>query len=575
MSQDVSLQPGEYVFSCVGACPDPYPTYLALVSGTDTIAKFNLSATEWTRFSYQFNLTEAKNAKVVLLMNHTNTTAQHRLFIDNIVLSDDAKELYKEQLSTLTQTLANFTSSIDGSYPLGYKTKLEEMSTNAEELLSSSTVTLEELKALYESMDAVYKECLTSGTVYTELSNLDNDAYVEWHETGTYATGVPALKIAEEAANAVLTGDNSLKSDFEQAITDLTAAIRAYKLSEVSFATKTAPIDLTWLIDTPTFTKEGGDVATAADRVQGAWVNGNNVTSNSGLDVRLNTVTGYNCWNSWANAWQGTMDLYQNLANLPVGLYTVSAKHVSNGNASTTTHVYATTVAGTKSSPICNNIYEGTGTFATDAQWIDYQTDTILVASDGALRIGITSTGEGTKAGWFCVTDFKLNYYGATDILDEYKKSLAAKIEGAKTLATKEMLVSETAAINSAITAAETADASTVAAIEATLATLNVAIAEADTAALAMSTFKAGSYATLVAQSTDAGGSTGLAGFVNGQIEAVDAALVATDATSEVYTSLGKKLAIAVSYGKAQIAASAAAQLHDDIASLLLDVQDY
>ncbi len=248
MSQDVSLQPGEYVFSCVGACPDPYPTYLALVSGTDTIAKFNLSATEWTRFSYQFNLTEAKNAKVVLLMNHTNTTAQHRLFIDNIVLSDDAKELYKEQLSTLTQTLANFTSSIDGSYPLGYKTKLEEMSTNAEELLSSSTVTLEELKASYESMDAVYKECLTSGTVYTKLSSLDIDAYTEWRTTQTYITGVPALQAAEEAANAVLIGDNSLKSDFEQAITDLTAAIRAYKLSEVSFATKTAPVDLTWLI---------------------------------------------------------------------------------------------------------------------------------------------------------------------------------------------------------------------------------------------------------------------------------------------------------------------------------------
>jgi len=571
LSQTHNLAAGDYLlsFSAFGPEAATYPTKLAIVVGTDTVSKLDLKATTWTKFKAAFTLTAAADVKVVFDLKHTSTASQQTFYLDNVVLSDDPAAIFSEDLRTLCQTISTLTW--DG-YPKGYEQKLTDMVANVNDNVLDQGVDLATLKAAYADLDAVYQEFLASATSYKTLNDLDlqTDAL----KLLAYP-GLDAFSAAESATWDVLDGANSLKADFDKAIIDFTAAIRTYRLSQSTLATKTDPVDFTFLINAPTFTKDGGNVATAADRVQGTWVNGNNVTSSSSIDVRLNTVTGYNCWNSWADAWQGTMDLYQKLTNLPVGLYTVSAKHVSNGNASTTTHVYATTVAGTKSSPICNNIYEGTGTFATDAQWVTYQTDTILVASDGALRIGITSTGEGTKAGWFCVTDFKLNYYGAQAVLDEYKKSLAAKIEIAKTAAAKEMLVSETAAINSAITTAQTADASSAAAIEATMATLNVAVAKADTAALAMTSFKTGSYATLVAQATDASKSPGLEAFVNVQVDAVDAALTAVDATTDVYTSFGKKLAIAVSYGKAQIAATVAAGLNEDVANLLLDTQDH
>jgi|GEM_PF-1912107 len=534
----------------------------------------------WQDISVEFSLGAPSTIRFGVSGSGDGTNAAGWFQCDNFRLvflgsANDPTLYAKDRLAKYANEIEVKYSSYDG-FAKAYEAKVRELLTQAETLNNTEGATAEDFNACYNALKAVLAEMESSKTSMTQLDALISAAQTLISDA-TYLASVPALQTAQNAALDVWDSDQSFKADIDQAIIDLTAAIRTYKLSAP--ASLKDPADFTFLISCPTFTKDGGTVSNASDGAKGSWVNGNKITSSSALDARLNTVNGYNCWNSWASAWKGTMDLHQDLAGLPVGLYTLSAMHTADAAASTTAHLYATTLAGTAVSPICNDFYSGTGTFANDAQWVTYQTDTILVASDGALRIGITSTGEGTGAGWFCVTNFDLKYYGVTSALDAYKKSLASRITLAKELAAKGMLPSETTTITAAITTAEAADVSSTSTIEAAMITLNAAIAEADTAALAMTNFKAGSYATLAAQATNDGASQGLPDFINNhQLKAADEALLAADATPAVYTSLEKILAIAVSYGKAQIATTAAineASADNNLQMLLSDAQEH
>ncbi|MFA6873835.1 MAG: hypothetical protein WCQ86_07655, partial [Bacteroidaceae bacterium] len=81
----------------------------------------------------------------------------------------------------------------------------------------------------------------------------------------------------------------------------------------------------------------------------------------------------------------------------------------------------------------------------------------------------------------------------------------------------------------------------------------------------------------LVAQLDNDNVSPKLPDFVGYELDVVDAATAATDATSDVYASLEKKLAIAVLYGKAQFATTAAMNetTDDGINTLLTTAQNH
>lgn len=122
---------------------------------------------------------------------------------------------------------------------------------------------------------------------------------------------------------------------------------------------------------------------------------------------------GRTTWNNYHNSTVvgGILDIHQQLANLKPGYYTVSADMVSN-TAATDNHVYATASNVTKESAVFSTtgwdgISEGVG------KWETLTTDKVLVGEDGELTIGATSTTNGTAyRGWYCVTNFKLYYYG-------------------------------------------------------------------------------------------------------------------------------------------------------------------
>ncbi len=156
--------------------------------------------------------------------------------------------------------------------------------------------------------------------------------------------------------------------------------------------------------------------STPVDYNSKGWVNGNSFVVD---DARVNWTEGRITWNNWhAKTTVGTLDVHQQLTGLPNGYYAVSADWITNYEPSTQ-HTYATAGDVTKTSVYLDN--QGWD----NETWTTLTTDKILVGDDGILTIGGASTSTGAAySGWFCVTNFKLVYYG-TDV--DLSDDLAAK----------------------------------------------------------------------------------------------------------------------------------------------------
>lgn len=169
---------------------------------------------------------------------------------------------------------------------------------------------------------------------------------------------------------------------------------------------------------------------TPADANSAGWVNGNSFVVD---DARVNWTEGRITWNNWHNKTTvGSLDVHQNLTGLPAGYYSVSADWITNA-APTTQHTYATANGVTKVSAVLDN--QG-----WDAQqWTTLATDKILVGEDGLLTIGAASTTIGQAyVGWFCVTNFRLIYYGMdVDLTADLKAKQEAIAELVSTLTFK------------------------------------------------------------------------------------------------------------------------------------------
>ena len=267
----------------------------------------------------------------------------------------------------------------------------------------------EALAALQYAWDSA-EEC---SPVYLAFS--DHIAYAMNIATLDYS-GKPELTGAIAAAMAILESmdDDIFKAEIEAADAALIAAVRSYLLSARSQATETTPYELTFgddlqlIISAPTFTKVGGDQTLSDDRYRGAWLHANDPST--GGDYRMNTVNGYNCWNNWSNNFV-SLDLYQEITNLPEGMYAISCQTTTNALPNDN-HAYVQSLAGTAKSSVATYYISG-GDFATEAEWENLTTDKIYVPEGGTLRIGMAANSGGGTSGWYCATDFKLLYYAA------------------------------------------------------------------------------------------------------------------------------------------------------------------
>ncbi|MCM1311366.1 MAG: hypothetical protein NC206_03885 [Bacteroides sp.] len=184
-----------------------------------------------------------------------------------------------------------------------------------------------------------------------------------------------------------------------------------------------APADYTFLISNPTF------------ETQGTWYIGS-----SGGDQRLNTVGERTCWNAWRNTANfDNVAVYQDLTELPNGYYTLSADMLTQSGCIHDQHLLAKSSTATAVSPVMTIDGWGVGLGNTESmdsyEWENLTTAKVTVV-DGKLTIGAIGTGTDVvpsgysdyRQGWFCVTNFKLNYYGPLsdeDILAAYNAKVA------------------------------------------------------------------------------------------------------------------------------------------------------
>ncbi len=198
-----------------------------------------------------------------------------------------------------------------------------------------------------------------------------------------------------ESYLAGITGTTAL-ADIEQATANLN--LQMYALL-ISVANKENPIEVTDLISDPSFEESSGTSLSAK------WKDASVVASG---DRRVNAsivvTDGNQCWNSWSNNFT-SMNVYQDLTNLPNGVYRVTCQAITEPNYITDQHLYATTFETNNST-----VLTATGFNTTPEAWETLSTE--FVVFDGTARIGFASTAGEAQAGWFCIDNFRLYYLG-------------------------------------------------------------------------------------------------------------------------------------------------------------------
>lgn len=231
----------------------------------------------------------------------------------------------------------------------------------------------------------------------------------------------------EEALNNI--SDPKTVEDITAKVTPLDAAKVKYIFSQQMPADGTG-IDVTKLILHPWFvnsnaepTKDengnwyfegmtgvlGGNTSPSTANDNG-WVNGNTFKVD---DARVNWTQGRTCWNNWHNKTTvGTLDIHQDIAGLPAGYYTITADMITNTTPISGQQVYGATGGAQRVSPVLS----GNGWDALGGDlglWESLTTDKVYVADGQVLTIGAQSQTTGANyVGWFCVSNFRLQYYG-------------------------------------------------------------------------------------------------------------------------------------------------------------------
>lgn len=245
------------------------------------------------------------------------------------------------------------------------------------------------------------------------------------------ATNYPGAEAFNSVVEEVLNGIADPKSadEIDSKVAPLNEAKIKYVFSQDMPADGTG-IDVTKLILHPWFvnadaepTKDaedswyfegmtgvlGGNTSPSTGNSKG-WVNGNSFKVD---DARVNWTQGRTCWNNWHNKTTvGTLDVHQDITGLPAGYYTVTADMITNTTPISGQQVYGATGGAQRVSPVLSgNGWDGLGTDL--GNWESLTTDKVYVAEGQTLTIGAQSKTTGANyVGWFCVTNFRLQYFG-------------------------------------------------------------------------------------------------------------------------------------------------------------------
>ena len=454
----------------------------------------------WTAFR-DFNLSYRGNFPAVVL---SNTLAEAEAWLE-------------EHTETLPATAYN---------------ELSDAISEASDYTTIGDYENDEVMVVIGQFDSIYASVKNVVTLQNKLVAMVAD--VENLLTLNYP-GLEALAAAYEVASDLteagfepeLAEGQNTEMFYAEAVAALQAAINAYYESQV--ATPENPADYTHRVGLPNFQ------ATKNYTIPAPWVIDN--VQKSG-DVWVGTCqpeetggAGLPGLNSWSNDFT-TMDVHQDIEGLPNGVYTVTAKAITQGLGQQ--HAYAKSSVGT-------SVSEDMTIVGWDTPEWETLTTAKVVVVDGKLRIGFASVSAGGVNGWYQVTGFKLYYYGEAsedDLKAAWEYSLAHANEYAEVLLPGDSKDVK-AAIASATPLAEEGKYT-----EACQA-LNPVVATSDSVFNVTKKFYDGNYAQLEevsAQATE-NGCEYVGKVVAAALQFAGTELEAEDATYAILAALDEKLA--------------------------------
>lgn len=257
----------------------------------------------------------------------------------------------------------------------------------------------QEISAFISNVEDAMKKVADFANLFDECSYL--------FESQVLYPGLSELEAAYQAADEVVSSEDSGVDALISAYNTLKSAIRAYYDSQIPNATEETPAEMTYMIKAPNFRVPYAYSKDCALSSEG-WV-----SENTGLPGEGNCFypvhkpaeevgEAVTCYNSWT--WQfNHMNLYQDIEGLQDGWYRVECLGWTEETAVYQQHAYAISLS--------DSVYSN---FASPemAKWETFRTAMIPVY-DGKLRIGFESESGGGAVGWFLVRDFRLLYCGA------------------------------------------------------------------------------------------------------------------------------------------------------------------
>lgn len=422
---------------------------------------------EWTKHSIEF--TPTSDFTIEFGFESSGGSGSNPfLFIDGIKLykigEADAEQLLMSDINDLVDEILEMVQMEPYDQ---YEGLIEEASDTAEEFRSAhGQAAMEEalrgLKAYKAHLEALAADIEEFESVYaTAISLQESDVhYPAFDEFNKAVT-----RISAEVAEA---GSES----FAKLSDELTQAINEYRMSQV--ATADNPADYTFLIASPYFTKiaanpiidfnEDGSIAAVSYPNEGEYTagsapeDGNSEgwvkAGTSEGDQRLNYVQGRVCWNAWRQNAQDVA-VATTLTDVPNGYYTVSAEMITQADYLSNQHVYASSNLQDAVSP---NLSAGNWNDDNTGEWEYLTTEKVLV-NDGKLTVGALGSainGSTNQTGWFCVTNFRLMYYGPATA-EEIAAAEQARYADAKNQINTIHLAGDKAALLDSIADAEAA----------------------------------------------------------------------------------------------------------------------
>lgn len=276
----------------------------------------------------------------------------------------------------------------------------------------------EEIQAAIDELETTLNAAKNSMSAMASLLSTTEtvDAFCKQIEESEEKTALEAL--LDEGVN-VYYSDTATTASVVRIDTELQEAYTACKLTAQPIEGNN--IEMTEFIVNPSF--ESGTTGWSLDAVATGWSDMSTWNDRPAAEgsyfisvVRENITS---------------LDLYQELSNLPAGRYTLNAslRNTDGSSYLTDQHIYAQ--AGERDELSSEPLTNVSGDNNND--WSHFSIENITLDEGETLRIGVKSSGTGSgTAGWFQADNFRLYYWGNDGMETGISSTPAAREDGLK-----------------------------------------------------------------------------------------------------------------------------------------------